>query len=302
VRLRSVENKQAVIAEFTLPPILFAGGDPQAARQVAMSRVVSSLALAPDGNHGLCGDSHGFLRIWDLTQPARLASGGFAYGKSVGKTVSPGSIRCIAISPDGALVLSGHGRHSAHGSIDRNVRLWETATKKELARFIGHTGSLGHSGDVVSVAFASDGKRALSGGGDNTIRLWHIDAARAAKAVKGVPVQQEVRRFEGHTGRVTAVAFTPDGRRALSGSWTSPDGRYHSCQLAVDRFTAESTFRHALLRRQLFLRQRGPAQGLSNWLSSTLAIDLSSRSSRLNSLPSILMVILLQSLMPSKSL
>jgi WD40 repeat protein/serine/threonine protein kinase len=58
---------------------------------------------------------------------------------------------------------------------------------------------------VHGVAFAPDGRRALSAGFDGTVRLWDLAAGT------------EVRRFRGHTDRVTTVAFSPDGRQALSG-------------------------------------------------------------------------------------
>ena len=45
----------------------------------------------------------------------------------------------------------------------------------------------------------------LTGGEDKTMRLWNLEAG------------QEVRRFEGHEGKVRAVAFSPDGKQAVSG-------------------------------------------------------------------------------------
>ena len=47
--------------------------------------------------------------------------------------------------------------------------------------------------------------RALSGGWDNTARLWTW------------PTGREIRKFEGHSAGSASVAFAPDGRTALSG-------------------------------------------------------------------------------------
>jgi WD40 repeat protein len=55
------------------------------------------------------------------------------------------------------------------------------------------------------VALSPDGRYAVTGGEDHTVRLW--DTRGGA----------EVHCFTGHTGPVTSVAFSPGGRQALSG-------------------------------------------------------------------------------------
>jgi hypothetical protein len=78
----------------------------------------------------------------------------------------------------------------------------------------------GHADAVWGVAFAPDGRRALSGSMDQTLRLW--DLATGA----------ELRTFVGHEDGVTAVGFAPDRRRAVSASldgtarvWDTDTGR-----------------------------------------------------------------------------
>jgi WD40 repeat protein len=57
------------------------------------------------------------------------------------------------------------------------------------------------------MAFAPDGRTALTGNRDKLLHLWDVEACK------------EIARFEGHTNIVAGVAFGPDGRTAFSGSW-----------------------------------------------------------------------------------
>jgi RNA polymerase sigma factor (sigma-70 family) len=105
----------------------------------------------------------------------------------------------------------------------------------ELRRLGGHAPHW-----VIGVAIAPDGRAALSGGFDGTVRLWDLEEG------------EEVRRFEGHEGGVLAVAFSPDGRRALSGGqdrtlrvWDVASGTQlrrlegHASQVRCVRFLAD---------------------------------------------------------------
>ena len=73
------------------------------------------------------------------------------------------------------------------------------ATQEEVNRFQ-------YEALVWAYVFSPDGKRALSGGNDDTVRLWDVETGRS------------LRLFEGHTAQVTSVAWSSDQRRALSGS------------------------------------------------------------------------------------
>ena len=87
------------------------------------------------------------------------------------------------------------------GPPDHSVRLWDLETGAELRRFDGHQNA------VLSVAFAPDGRRAVSASFDGTIRIWDLET--------GV----ERHRYHGHGSAVHAAVFTPDGTQVLSGGW-----------------------------------------------------------------------------------
>ena len=85
---------------------------------------------------------------------------------------------------------------------DATVRLWDLATREPIGTLEGHTN------EVSSVSFSSDGALIASGGGweDKTVRLWNV----ATRELIGT--------LEGHSGSVRAVAFSPDDALLASGS------------------------------------------------------------------------------------
>jgi len=65
-----------------------------------------------------------------------------------------------------SVAFSNNGKTLVSGSADRTVKLWDVATRRELATLKGH-------GDIVfSVAFSSDEKTLASGSNDKTVKLW----------------------------------------------------------------------------------------------------------------------------------
>ena len=92
----------------------------------------------------------------------------------------------------------------------------------EQERLLGTILSLGHTDNVRSVSWSPDGRRALSGSADHTVRLWEVESGRC------------LRVLEGHTDWVLSVAFSPDGHHALSGAANGVARVWSLSELLID--------------------------------------------------------------------
>ena len=77
----------------------------------------------------------------------------------------------MAFSPDGRRLLSASGPGSLADSelpIDNSVRVFDVKQGEEVIRFEGHTRN------VNAVVDAPDGRHAVSGSSDRTVRAWKV--------------------------------------------------------------------------------------------------------------------------------
>ena len=205
---------------------------------------VSSVAFAPGGKTLASSCFDGSVRLWDATTGTE--TGCFRCPANTKPGEGPTVLDDVAISPDGktlfavgnnnkayvwdratgkelhrltgknnnfGLALSPDGQTVAIADNEGSVQLWEAKTGKPLRRF----GTKGRPIDAL--AFSPDGKTLACGDlaavrndgagppvGASTIRLWDTATGRP------------LRKLKGHTGNVTALVFSPDGRTLVSTS------------------------------------------------------------------------------------
>jgi WD40 repeat protein len=135
-----------------------------------------------------------------------------SYWELAAKHQEPASLRLqerAAFWYDKALPnLTGLSRTKAQKRFDQVAARLQGTQTPVVAGPVGFIRTLdGHSTEIRSVAISPDGKQALSGSVDNTMRLWNLETGK------------EVVIFKGHTKQVWCVAFIPHSKYVLSASW-----------------------------------------------------------------------------------
>jgi WD40 repeat protein/serine/threonine protein kinase len=155
---------------------------------------VSAIAWHPSGKRIVTASADGTVRVWDLDQQrcVQVLEG------------HRGPIRDVAITNDGRVALSA--------GQDGSIGVWDIVEGSHLSFFRGHSGA------ISSVALID--QTVVTGGEDDTIRLWGLETGEALRIMRlANPVQDLVvtdggRRLTVAHGSAVSQLLLP--RRATS--------------------------------------------------------------------------------------
>jgi eukaryotic-like serine/threonine-protein kinase len=142
---------------------------------------------------------------------------------------------CVAVSPDGATIVTGYGRKEG------SLRFWNWNTGQMTRSWTAH-----EQDGVERIAFSPDGTLVATSSWDGTAKLWEVDSGKQLTAFEAPPhcldvafaphdqmlaiswednamlVDVESRKrlhlLQGHQNTVQCIAFSPDGRWLATGS------------------------------------------------------------------------------------
>ena len=200
------------------------------------SKLVFSLAFSPDGKILATGTWHGTIKLWDVATRTDITTPAFTL------RAYQSQIRSLAFSPDGKILAAGitdayetgpniirlwdmetkirlpslvghtHGVQSvafspdgktlASGAFDSTIRLWDVATKTQIAK-------LPYESPVNSVSFSPDGKTLISGADNGKVAFWDVEK----KIFKD---QFIVREANSIADLLRYASFTLDGEKIIT--------------------------------------------------------------------------------------
>ncbi|MCX7786850.1 MAG: caspase family protein [Spirochaetes bacterium] len=231
--MKRLRNRQRIIGILGLGILLFSYTisygqiQPEVFVQIGHSQEITVARFSPDGKYILSASDDATIKIWN-----------FETGKEVRTfTGHAGSVKAAAFFPDGRYIVSG--------GLDKTVRVWDIQTGKRVRTWLTYS-------DVLSVAISPDGGYIASGDKNGDIQIWTLQERNSIRTLdhgheitaldfspdgkylavanggeyKGnFQIQlwdttswKLIQTFDGHSGGINSLRFSPDGTQLISTS------------------------------------------------------------------------------------
>jgi COMPASS component SWD3 len=152
------------------------------------ARSVTSLKFSADGKLLASASADKSVKLWD-----------YANGSELKHSATLSGLHDVGVND---LAWHGDGTTLCVASDDKSLSLWDLRTREPINRLVGHTSY------VTSCTFSSQSNQIVSGGFDETIRLWDVRRP-----------ERSVRSIDAHSDPVSCVDFCFDGTLIVSASY-----------------------------------------------------------------------------------
>jgi WD40 repeat protein/serine/threonine protein kinase len=195
------------------------------------SGTIWDAVISPDNRFVFTAGDDQNVGIWDLETGERrgrfFGHGGPVYALGVAWDESSSTSRVISAGKD-RFVLVWDPDRVEEFDYDQLRRQFQAAMRSEFSNRNLRTAArsmniqievlAGHTGEIRSVHVASDGKSVVTGGHDNTVRVWELEGDRSqANSDEHQTASSTVLR--GHGGWVRSAIFHPVDGQVVSGGF-----------------------------------------------------------------------------------
>jgi len=173
---------------------------------------INAIAVTPDNLRVASGYQDGTITVWNFKIPYYFHNFNRHYWTITGITVTPDRTRAITCSTDDTLKV---------WDLQTGQCLQTLGCPLEVIHFL-HDTPITIMSQIWDVAVTPNGKYAVAGSSDGTVKVWDLQTRNCIRILKGHSLPEDILTSDpvsSHGGpRVEVIAVTSDSQRVISGS------------------------------------------------------------------------------------